>query len=56
MLHGKKIVEMLPAYKAEQTLKQRLADILFDVVDEVLLVDDDGTDARVAPAREAASV
>jgi glycosyltransferase involved in cell wall biosynthesis len=52
MLHGKKIVVVLPAYKAEQTLKRTLAEIPSDVVDEVLLVDDASTDATVALARE----
>jgi glycosyltransferase involved in cell wall biosynthesis len=55
VLHGKKIVAVLPAYEAEQILEQTLANISFDV-DEVLFVDDAGTDAAVALAREGASV
>jgi glycosyltransferase involved in cell wall biosynthesis len=52
MLHQKRIVVVLPAYKAERTLKRALSDIPFDVVDDVLLVDDASTDATVALAKE----
>jgi glycosyltransferase involved in cell wall biosynthesis len=52
MLHGKKVVVVLPAYKAEQTLERTIAEIPRDVVDEVLLVDDASTDRTVAKARE----
>jgi glycosyltransferase involved in cell wall biosynthesis len=51
MLHGKKVVVVLPAYKAERTLEQTYRDIPRDVVDEVLLVDDASSDATVAVAR-----
>jgi glycosyltransferase involved in cell wall biosynthesis len=47
MLNGKKITVVLPAYKAEKTLKQTYDAIPMDVVDHVILVDDASTDATV---------
>ena len=47
MLHGKKVVVVLPAYKAEQTLGQTYEDIPHDVVDDILLVDDASNDRTV---------
>jgi glycosyltransferase involved in cell wall biosynthesis len=50
MLHGKKVVVVLPAYKAEATLERTYSEIPYEIVNEVLLVDDasnDGT-ARLA--------
>jgi glycosyltransferase involved in cell wall biosynthesis len=40
MLNGKKIVVVLPAYRAEKTLERTYREIPLEVVDEVLLVDD----------------
>ncbi|MGH8173132.1 MAG: hypothetical protein ACREPX_08285 [Rhodanobacteraceae bacterium] len=40
MLHGKKIIVVMPAYLAEKTLAPCYAAIPHDIVDEVLLVDD----------------
>ena len=40
MIGNKKIVVVLPAYNAESTLEQTYAEIPFDIVDEVVLVDD----------------
>ncbi len=51
MLNGQKIVVVLPAYKAEQTLFRTYQDIPHDVVDEVILVDDCSSDATVELAR-----
>lgn len=51
MLHGKKIVVVLPAYRADKTLEQTYRDIPADVVDEVLLVDDASDDRTVEVAR-----
>lgn len=50
MLHGKRIVVVLPAYNAEQTLEQTIED-LPDVVDDCILVDDGSDDATVAIAQ-----
>ena len=40
MINGKKIVIVLPAYNAGKTLEQTYNEIPFDIVDEVVLVDD----------------
>ncbi len=40
MYNGKKIVVVLPAYNAELTLKKTYQEIPFDIVDDVILVDD----------------
>jgi glycosyltransferase involved in cell wall biosynthesis len=50
MLHGKKIIVVMPAYHAEKTLAACYAAIPRDVVDDVLLVDDASDDATVAIA------
>ncbi|MFT4680193.1 MAG: glycosyltransferase involved in cell wall biosynthesis [Granulosicoccus sp.] len=44
MINGKKVVVVLPAYNAEQTLEATYAEIPFDIVDEVVLVDDASKD------------
>jgi glycosyltransferase involved in cell wall biosynthesis len=40
LINGKKIVTVLPAYNAALTLKQTYDEIPFDIVDDVVLVDD----------------
>ena len=50
MLHNKKIVVVMPAYRAERTLETCYRAIPLDVVDEVLLVDDASDDATLAVA------
>ena len=52
MLHGKKVVTVLPAYRAELTLERTFGSIPADIVDAVLLVDDASTDGTVRKARE----
>ena len=47
MIKGKKVVVVMPAYNAAKTLEQTYADIPFDIVDEVILVDDASTDETV---------
>lgn len=44
MINGKKIVVVLPAYNAELTLEKTYREIPFDIVDEVILVDDHSKD------------
>ncbi len=44
MLNGKKIVVVLPAYNAAKTLERTYNEIPFDIVDEVVLVDDHSSD------------
>lgn len=52
MIKGKKIVVVLPAYNAAVTLKQTYDEIPFDIVDEVVLVDDYSKDETSEVARE----
>jgi glycosyltransferase involved in cell wall biosynthesis len=44
MIKNKKIVVVLPAYNAASTLEQTYNEIPFDIVDEVVLVDDHSKD------------
>lgn len=50
MIHGKKVVIVLPAYNAERTLERTLADLPADIVDETILVDDASRDNTAALA------
>jgi glycosyltransferase involved in cell wall biosynthesis len=52
MINNKKIVVVMPAYNAEKTLEQTYREIPFDVVDEVILVDDHGKDNTAELAKE----
>ena len=52
MIHGKKVIVVMPAYNAEKTLEQTCAEIPRDIVDEVILTDDASRDGTVAKARE----
>ncbi len=47
MLNGKKIVVVLPAYKAARTIERTYKEIPFDIVDDVVLVDDNSPDDTV---------
>ena len=47
MINNKKIVVVLPAYNAELTLEQTYKEIPFDIVDEVVLVDDASKDNTI---------
>ena len=51
MIKGKKLVIVLPAYNAAKTLKQTYDEIPFDIVDEVIIVDDFSTDNTVEVAQ-----
>jgi glycosyltransferase involved in cell wall biosynthesis len=44
MILGKKLVVVLPAYNASKTIEQTYQEIPFDIVDEVILVDDNSKD------------
>jgi len=44
MINGKKVVVVLPAYNAALTLKKTYDEIPFDLVDDVVLVDDHSKD------------
>lgn len=52
MLHGQKVVVVLPAYKAGKTLEKTVSDIPRDTVDDILLVDDHSTDNTVEVAKQ----
>lgn len=52
MIGSKKIIVVLPAYKAELTLIKTYHEIPFDIVDEVVLVDDNSPDATILVAQE----
>ena len=52
MVDNKKVVVIMPAYNAGQTLKQTWDEIPFDLVDEVILTDDRSTDDTVKVAKE----
>ncbi|GAL84812.1 glycosyl transferase family 2 [Sporocytophaga myxococcoides] len=52
MYNNKKVVVVLPAYNAELTLKKTFDEIPFDIVDEVILVDDASKDQTAKVARE----
>jgi glycosyltransferase involved in cell wall biosynthesis len=44
MIQGKKVIVVMPAYNAEKTLRNTFSEIPFDIVDEVILVDDASND------------
>ena len=44
MIKGKKVVIVMPAYNAAETLEKTYKEIPMNIVDEVILVDDHGTD------------
>ncbi len=52
MINSKKIIVVLPAYNASETLQKTYNEIPFDIVDEVVLVDDNSTDTTVDVARD----
>lgn len=52
MLNNKKIVVVMPAYNAEATLRETYAEIPFDIVDEVIVVDDASKDRTSELAKE----
>ena len=52
MIKGKKLIVILPAYNAAKTLKKTYDEIPFDIVDDVVLVDDKSSDNTADLARE----
>ncbi len=52
MYKNKKVVVVFPAYNASATLEKTYREIPFDIVDEVVLVDDCSTDDTVELARQ----
>jgi len=51
MLNARRIIVVMPAYRAEKTLARTYAGIPRDIVDEVILTDDGSDDATAALAR-----
>jgi len=52
MSKGKRVLVVMPAYKAERTLKKTYDDLPLGAIDEVVLVDDASPDRTVELARE----
>lgn len=52
MILGKKICVVLPAYNAEKTLLQTVAEIPKEYIDDIILVDDASTDQTSRKGRE----
>ncbi len=52
MINNQKVVVVLPAYNAAETLEKTVAEIPCDIVDEMILVDDASSDTTFEKARE----
>jgi len=52
MINGQKLIVVMPAYNAEQTLIQTYQELPHEIVDEVILVDDGSSDRTVELAKE----
>jgi glycosyltransferase involved in cell wall biosynthesis len=52
VIHGKRLVVVLPAYNAEKTLLRTYSELPHEYVDEVILVDDASTDHTSKVAKE----
>jgi len=52
MIHNKKVIVVLPAYNASSTLEKTYREIPFDIVDDVIMVDDASSDDTVKVAKD----
>lgn len=52
MINDKKIIVVLPAYNASKTLEKTYNEIPFDIVDDVIIVDDCSSDETVLVAKK----
>jgi glycosyltransferase involved in cell wall biosynthesis len=51
VISNKKIIVVLPSYNAEKTIEKTYSEIPFDIVDDVIFVDDASTDNSVEVAK-----
>ena len=51
MFHGKRIIVVMPAYNAAQTIEKTFQEIPLDLVDEVVVTDDASSDDTVSVSR-----
>ena len=51
MFKNKKVAIVLPAYNAALTLEKTVSEIPFDIVDEIILVDDNSKDNTIEDAK-----
>jgi len=52
MIKNKKIIIVLPAFNAEKTLEKTFQEIPFDIVDDVIMVDDHSSDKTLEIAKK----
>jgi glycosyltransferase involved in cell wall biosynthesis len=52
VIHGKKLIVVMPAYNAEKTVAQTVAEIPEGFVDEIILVDDASRDDTIGAAQK----
>ena len=52
MIHGKKIIVVMPAYNAEKTLRRTYEEMPREYIDDIILVDDYSSDRTVQIANE----
>ena len=52
MIYNKKIIIVLPAFNAEKTLEETYREIPFEIVDDIILVDDFSTDKTIEVAKK----
>ncbi|OFX19941.1 MAG: glycosyl transferase family 2 [Bacteroidetes bacterium GWA2_31_9] len=52
MINNKKVIVVMPAYNAEKTLRETYNEIPFDIVDDVIIVDDCSKDRTIEVAKE----
>lgn len=52
MINNLKVITVLPAYNAAKTLEQTFREIPFEIVDEVVLVDDNSKDETIEVAKK----
>ena len=53
MINHNKVIVVMPAYNASETLEKTFSEIPFNIVDEVILVDDHGSDNTFEIAKKA---